>query len=488
MNSGIHQTLVLSVAVVASALFPGKLKAQTYKVLHSFAGPVPQNAGGTNIDGNLPYDWGGLALSGNTLFGTTIYGGVYGLGTVFAINTDGTSYTNLHSFQGTTEGERPYASLVVSGSTLFGTTVFGGRSGVGTVYKLKTDGTDFTTLHEFGSGTVSGDDDVGWPGGLIVSSNVLFGTAGGGLAGATVFKIGTDGSGFANLYKFPAGDFEPSTLVSSADTLYGTSSGGGDYGFGLVFALKTDGTGFRVLHSFGADASTNSSIVSSDGIGPSSRLLLSDTKLYGTAAGGGRWGSGTVFALNIDGTGFSVLHHMAPLVVCWAPCWWCATICTNNEGGNLQAGLALSGNVLYGIADRGGSSGPGTVFALDVDGAGFQTLYSFSVSDGGSSDAELVASGNSLYGVTPSGGSAINGTVFSLSVPPPGPQLAITSTKGAVVLTWPTNLTDFTLQSTMNLGPSAVWTPVGPGATLANEQNTVTRSTSEKQQFYRLSQ
>ena len=40
----------------------------------------------------------GLILSGNTLYGTTTGGGSSGNGTVFAINTDGTGFTTLHSF------------------------------------------------------------------------------------------------------------------------------------------------------------------------------------------------------------------------------------------------------------------------------------------------------------------------------------------------------------------------------------------------------
>ena len=47
------------------------------------------------------------------------------------------------------------------------------------------------------------------------------------------------------------------------------------------------------------------------------------------------------------------------------------------------AGLILSGNTLYGTAYRGGSSGNGTVFAVNTDGAGLA--------------AGLILSGNTLY-------------------------------------------------------------------------------------------
>jgi uncharacterized repeat protein (TIGR03803 family) len=90
----------------------------------------------------------GLVLSGNTLYGTARNGGKGG-GTVFAINTNGIGFTNLHSFSGGSDGQNPYADLILSGNTLYGTTQYGGSSGKGTVFAVKTDGTGFTNLHNF---------------------------------------------------------------------------------------------------------------------------------------------------------------------------------------------------------------------------------------------------------------------------------------------------------------------------------------------------
>src|SRR5438093_1208527 len=50
---------------------------------------------------------------------------------------------------------------------------------------------------------------------------------------------------------------------------------------------------------------------------------------------------------------------------------------TNSDGAGPGAGLLLSGNTLYGTASGGGSSGNGTVFAVNTDGTGFRTLHSF---------------------------------------------------------------------------------------------------------------
>src|SRR6266516_926459 len=91
----------------------GHLPAQTFKVLHTFSA-VPRDAV-TNSDGAGPN--GGLLLSGNTLYGTTRGGGVYGDGTVFTVDTNGGGFTSLHSFQGrrvtaNEQGSVPHAGLI----------------------------------------------------------------------------------------------------------------------------------------------------------------------------------------------------------------------------------------------------------------------------------------------------------------------------------------------------------------------------------------
>jgi hypothetical protein len=88
------------------------------------------------------------------------------------------------------------------------------------------------------------------------------------------------------------------------------------------------------------------------------------------------------------------------------------------------------------------------------------------------------------------GGTYNDGTVFSLSFPP---QLAIIPSETNVILTWPTNYagfdyTGYTLESTTNLGSSAVWTTNSPPPVVVNGQNTVTNPISGSQTFFRLSQ
>jgi len=406
------------------------LSAQTLTVLHSFT---------WGSDGAMPQ--AGLILSDNTLYGTAYRGGSSDFGSVFKVNTDGTGFTILHSFTTSSgpsygpftnsDGAHPIAGLVLSGNTLYGTAVDGGSSGSGTVFKVNTDGTSFATLYNF-TATISyiNNDGANPHGALILSDNILYGTAdyGGSSGNGTVFAVHTDGSGFTKLHNFSATSISPSNLYTNSDgavpldglflsgsTLYGTANGGGSSGNGTVFKVNTDGTGFTTLHNFTV-LSQQPFGTNSDGFNIVSGLILSGNTLYGTAPQGGSTGNGTVFKVNTDGTGFMSLYNFT--AESGAP----YTSLTNSDGASPNAGLFLSGSTLYGTATGGGGAGYGTIFAINTDGNGFVNLHSFTngTSDGESPLASLILSGNTLYGTTcyggSSGGSLGSGTVFALSL------------------------------------------------------------------------
>src|ERR1019366_1796722 len=141
MKTIIKQRFLLPALLAGLGLMlTGRVTAQTFTILHNFTATDPDT--GTNSDGAHPL--AGLILSGNTLYGTAIAGGSSNPGTVFKINTDGTGFTTLHSFTGGGDGIAPFAGLILSGGTLFGTAYYGGSLGQGTVFKVNTDGTGFT--------------------------------------------------------------------------------------------------------------------------------------------------------------------------------------------------------------------------------------------------------------------------------------------------------------------------------------------------------
>jgi phospholipase C len=393
----------------------GQLGAQTFTVLHTFD---PAH------DGSGP--GGALILSGNTLYGTAAAGGSSGMGTVFALNTNGTGFKILHTFSppnNNTDGVGPGPGLVISGNVLYGAASGGGGAGgSGTVFAINTDGTGFRTLHSFTA--LGGDIIPTYPtnsdganpnGGLVLSGSILYGTtynAGPGGSG-TVFALNTDGTGFRTLYSFSTpnadnidGVYPNGGLILSGSTLYGTAYGGGSEAAGTIFALNTAGTGFQTLHSFSR---------LDDGAFPAAGLVLTNNILYGTTPNWGGGNGGTVFALNADGSGFRTLYTFA------------LSPGGTNSGGASPGGLVLFSNLLYGTTYFGGSSGRGTLFELTTYGTSFRSMHSFVIgSDGGNPTGSLLVSSNTLYGTASGGGPAATGgggTVFDFTWLP---DLAVT--------------------------------------------------------------
>ena len=140
-----------------------------------------------------------------------------------------------------------------------------------------------------------------------------------------------------------------------------------------------------------------------------------------------------MFTMNTDGTDFTNLHVFTAMG---------GPLKTNSDGARPLAALTISGNTLYGTTLQGGSSGSGTVFAINSNGTGFTNLHNFTAlfpsftnsdgyliytnTDGDAPFAGLLLSGDTLYGTTQSGGSSGGGTVFSILLPPP-PRLTIAS-------------------------------------------------------------
>jgi uncharacterized repeat protein (TIGR03803 family) len=115
-------------------------------------------------------------------------------------------------------------------------------------------------------------------------------------------------------------------------------------------------------------------------------------------------------------------------------------------------------------------------------------LYSFTGgNDGGGPNGLVQGSDGNFYGTTSQGGQGNAGTVFRLTIVPQ-PQLTITPSGPYMILTWPTNYSGFTLQSTPNLGASAVWTTNSSPPVVIGGENVVINTITGRQQFYRLSQ
>jgi uncharacterized repeat protein (TIGR03803 family) len=105
--------------------------------------------------------------SGN-LYGITFYGANacpdsyqfanIGCGTVWKLDTKN-NFSTLVTFTGAQNGADPYGNLTLREDVLYGDTFTGGASNLGTVFKVKTDGTGFKLLYTFTDPTLGTHPD-----------------------------------------------------------------------------------------------------------------------------------------------------------------------------------------------------------------------------------------------------------------------------------------------------------------------------------------
>src|SRR5579863_3082746 len=161
-------------------------------------------------------------------------------------------------------------------------------------------------------------------------------------------------------------------LVQGFDgNYYGTTENGGSGFAGTAFKITPGGT-LTTIYNFCSKAGCG------DGANPFSGLALATNgNLYGTTAGGGAHGDGTVFEITTGGT-LTTLYSFCS-----------QTGCTDGfypVGALVQAS---NGN-FYGTTSSGGANSHGTIFEITPGGT-LTTLHSFDFStDGAAPYAGLV--------------------------------------------------------------------------------------------------
>ena len=256
------------------------LSAQTFNSLFSF----------DNGDGANPFA-GLIQATDRNFYGTTEGGGANGDGTVFKI-TPGGKLTTLHSFDGT-DGANPYAGLIqATDGNFYGTAESGGANGDGTVFK-STPGGKLTTLHSF-DGTNGANPYAGL---IQATDGNFYGTTVNGGADydheqntgfGTVFKI-TAGGKLTTLYSFCSqsnctdGGYPYAGVIQGTDgNFYGTTLGGGAYGWGTIFKIMPSGK-LTTLYSF-----CSQGYPCTDGLYPYAGLIqATNGSFYGTTVFGG---------------------------------------------------------------------------------------------------------------------------------------------------------------------------------------------------------
>jgi len=354
--------------------------------------------GSDSNDGASPF--GGLIWdqAGN-LYGTTGYDGTgdcillgsrVGCGTVYELSPPTQKggvwiETVIYNFKGDTDGQLPIGDLVFDKQgNLYGATQYGGGYGscnpsfyqhCGTIFKLsppKTKSGKWTekVLHGFRGGT----DGANPNGGLVFDSKgaiygtTQFGGFDGGVCGpggcGMVFRLAPALVGEAwteeVLDRFDPGESgaaEPlaGVIFDGTGNLFGTTAGGGDSGSGTIFELAPSSGGKwteLVLHHFRDQ---------NDGDHPESSLVFDPMgNLDGTATGGGAVGDGTVFRLRPQDQGngwtFGVLYTFMGSPDGSYP----ASNLIFDKAGNLYGTTQQSGNT----GQNCGHNGCGTVFEV----------------------------------------------------------------------------------------------------------------------------
>jgi uncharacterized repeat protein (TIGR03803 family) len=354
--------LLISFLILMNFTVIQSAAAQTFTVIHNFTG---------GADGGQPVAGITKDARGN-LYGTTSVGGSgIGYGTVYELTHNRSSwiFAPLYTFAGGSDGESPQFRVVIGpGGSLYGTTYQGGAcsyfGGCGTVFSLRP------------PVSVCPNVNCSWP------ESVLYRFQG----------PPNDGWG-------PYSD-----LVFGQDrSLYGTTLAGGTgtclggAGCGVIYQLKPSGGSWTesVIHNFsGIDGAEPTGAVIFDRVG----------NLYGTASASGQYGYGSVYELMPSGTGWlaQVLYSFD----------------AGSDGANPEGGVVFdqSGN-LYGVTNRGGATGGGTIYELSPSSGGWilTILYSFSGFSSLAQNGLIMDGSGNLYGTTYNGGPANIGTVFKLA-------------------------------------------------------------------------
>jgi uncharacterized repeat protein (TIGR03803 family) len=319
------------------------------------------------VDGNFATNLGALVFdkSGN-LYGTTVYGGDHGNGTVFELTppTSGETWTEtiLYSFGFGSDAQNPLAGLTMVGGVLYGTTRAGGTSGAGTVFRLTPSTSPGGAWTETVLYSFTGGNDGNFPmAAPRMYRGSLYGTTELGGVGqcGVIYKLRPPVRGSTTwtetvLYSFPknftsdGANPYAAIILDTAGAIYGATNGGfGSSGYGMVFKLTPPNWDETILYAF-----TNGN----DGAGPQGKLIFDSTgALYGTTSGTGQ------------GTSQGSVFKLTPPTTQGGP-WSETTLHTftggPDDGSTPYAGLLLRGGVLYGTTSSGGMQGGGVAFEV----------------------------------------------------------------------------------------------------------------------------
>jgi uncharacterized repeat protein (TIGR03803 family) len=369
------QLLLTNAAVVLIALTLAvaagtAASAQTVTDLYSFN---PRN-GSVSPEGLLAQGRDG------SWYGTTYFGGRNNVGSVYKVTPQGTQ-TVLYNFDGV-HGTLPQSGLTLGADgDFYGTTYNGGANHYGTVFKITRSGR-LTTLYSFSKG-----EGLPMAAPIQGADGNFYGTTG----YASAYKITPSGT-YTWLGSLPGSSSTP--LFQGRDgNFYGTTYIGGTYGYGTVFELTRKGI-VTVIYNFD----------STHGNCPYQGPLIQDGgdgSFYGTTVWGGAYDGGVAFKLTPQGD-ITVLHEFQP---------------ASADGYNPYVGLvqATDGN-FYGTTPYGGTTGGGTIFQITAADV-YSLAYTFDFTYGALPlSTPMQHTNGKIYGTATAGGVYGYGAIYSFDL------------------------------------------------------------------------
>ena len=183
------------------------------------------------------------------------------------------------------------------------------------------------------------------------------------------------------------------TMDNRTGSLFGSTSYGGDFGFGTIYKLsqKAQDWILDTLYSF---------VGGENGYQPSAVFLGPDGSLYGTAAGGIESPSCQLYGTDYCGL---VYKLTPPHRVCrTGPCGWDQTILyrftATDDGWGPQPDIAIDGSGnLYGLVS-GPAQNTSSVYELSPSGNGWTQKIAFTFPEGWGANSILMGRDGNLYG------------------------------------------------------------------------------------------
>ncbi len=401
--------------------------AAQLEVWHAFSG------------GDGAWARGSLSSDGRALYGRTSLGGAHDSGTIFRIGGAGSGLRVLHSFTAGGDngaGNQPHHNaMLVRDAELVGAALYGGstaeqdgaiglpaspeypKTGNGTLFTIRTDGSSYAVLLELGGRGAPALPHS--PPTLSPDGAALYGMTsnGGAHDKGTIYSLAAAGGAATVLHSFdkPDGEEPHGLLVfdSSRQTLLGMTRKGGTLPAGaapgepsgVVFRFEPRTGHYDPVHTF-ATGDPENGATNDHGF-----LTLVDGTAYATTELGGQYGSGTIFAIEEDGSGFRVVHSFAG---------------GTGDGALPYGSLVPVGGWLYGTTTRGGTGDDGTLFRFLPPDGPVEILASFDRATSGAFPEDNVIpspDGQWLVGMTQAGGehdpaaALYYGTVFAFPIP-----------------------------------------------------------------------